>query len=114
MILSIAEKILHDFGVMVYRENINDQIKDAEKVLSQTVKAQEKKVKQGVDLVNKVDRNKQQKINLEQKLKENAEELIQLQKDIEQNKLDQGASSVEVEKVKKAVEAVKAKLLQVE
>jgi hypothetical protein len=111
---SIAEKILHDFGVMVYRENINDQIKDAEKVLSQTVKAQEKKVKQGVDLVNKVDRNKQQKINLEQKLKENAEELIQLQKDIEQNKLDQGASSVEVEKVKKAVEAVKAKLLQVE
>ncbi|MEY3451017.1 MAG: hypothetical protein RL711_842, partial [Bacteroidota bacterium] len=86
---STAEKILHDFAVMVYREDINDQIKDAEKVLSQTVKVQDKKVRLGGDLVNKVERNKQQKLNLEQKLRDNADELIQLQKDIEQNKLDQ-------------------------
>jgi hypothetical protein len=111
---STAEKILHDFAVMVYREDINDQIKDAEKVLLQTVKVQEKKVKLGTDLVNKVERNGQQKINLEQKLKENAAELVQLHKDIEQNKLDQAASVIEVDKVKNAVEAVKAKLLKVE
>ena len=111
---SIAEKILHDFAVMVYREDINDQIKDAEKVLSQTVKVQDKKVRLGGDLVNKVERNKQQKLNLEQKLRDNADELIQLQKDIEQNKLDQAASVIEVGKVKNAVEAVKAKLLKVE
>lgn len=109
-----AEKILHDFAVMVYREDINDQIKDAEKVLSQTVKVQEKKVKQGTDLANKIERNKRQKVELEQKLKENAEELIQLQKDTEQNKLDQAAAEVEVEKVKKSVDAVKAKLQKVE
>ncbi|MEY3417949.1 MAG: hypothetical protein RL060_2061 [Bacteroidota bacterium] len=111
---STAEKILHDFAVMVYREDINDQIKDAEKVLSQTVKVQDKKVRLGGDLVNKVERNKQQKLNLEQKLRDNADELIQLQKDIEQNKLDQAASVIEVGKVKNAVEAVKAKLLKVE
>ncbi len=111
---TIAEKILHDFAVMVYREDINDQIKDAEKVLSQTVKTQDKKVRIGSDLVNKVERNKQQKLTLEQKLRDNADELLQLQKDIEQNKLDQAASVVEVGKVKNAVEAVKAKLLKVE
>lgn len=109
-----AEKILHDFGVMLYREDINDQIKDAEKVLSQTVKLQEKKLKQGVDLLSKTEKNKQNKLVLEQKLKENAEELIQLQKDTEQNKLDQNAAAIEVDKVKLSVEAVKAKLLKVE
>jgi hypothetical protein len=41
-------------------------ISDAEKVLSQTVKVQEKKVKQGTDLANKIEKNKRQKIELEQ------------------------------------------------
>ena len=51
---------------------------------------------------------------IEQKIKDNAAELIQLQKDIEQNKLDQQKAGQDVEKMKKALEVVKAKMNTIE
>jgi hypothetical protein len=108
-----AEKILNDFALQCYREDINEQIEEAEKAVSDAVKAQEKQVKEGESLLRSVDRNKQEKANLEQKLKDNAAELVKLQQDIEQNKKDQAVAAQDVEKMKKALEAVKAKLAQV-
>jgi hypothetical protein len=108
-----AEKILNEFALQAYRDDINDQIQEAEKALANSVKAQEKQVKEGENLVRSVEKNKQEKANLERKLKENADELVQLQKDIEQNKKDQAAAAQDVEKMKKALEAVKNKLNQV-
>lgn len=108
-----AEKILNDFSILCYKDDINSQIKDAEKALANSVKAQEKEVKEGEDLVKDVEKNKQDKINLEQKIKENGEQAIQLQKDIAKNKTDQAAAGQDVEKMKKAVEVVKAKLTTV-
>jgi hypothetical protein len=105
-----AEKILYDFAVLCYRDDINAQIKDAEKALANSVKDQEKEIKEGEQLVNDVEKNKQEKIALEQKIKENGEQAVQLQKDIVQNKTDQTTAAGEVEKMKKAVEVVKAKL----
>jgi len=109
-----AEKILHDFGVMLYREDINEKIKEAEKVLTKTVEVQEKKLKEAEDLKRKIEKNKLQKIQLEQKLVDNANELVQLNQRTEQNKLDQEAAAKDVEKVKRQMEAVKTKLTQVE
>jgi archaellum component FlaG (FlaF/FlaG flagellin family) len=105
-----AEKILHDFAILCYKDDINNQIKEAEKALAGSVKNQEKETKEGQDLVKDVEKNKQEKINLEQKIVQNGKDLEQLQKDIAQNKTDQGAAAAEVEKMKKAVEVVKQKL----
>jgi hypothetical protein len=108
-----AEKILNDFAILCYKDDINSQIKDAEKALANSVKAQEKEVNQGQDLLKDVEKNKQDKINLEQKIKENGEQAVQLQKDIAKNKTDQAAAGQDVEKMKKALEVVKAKLTTV-
>jgi hypothetical protein len=105
-----AEKILHDFAVSCYRDDINNQIKEAEKALAGSVKSQEKEVKEGQDLIKDVEKNKQEKINLEQKIVQNGKDLEQLQKEISQNKTDQGSAATEVEKMRKAVEVVKQKL----
>lgn len=108
-----AEKILNDFALQCYRDDVNEQIEEAEKALSSAVKAQEKEVKEGEGLVRDVERNKQEKATLEQKLKQNGEDLIRLQSNIEQNKKDQAAAGQDVEKMKKALEVVKAKLAAV-
>ncbi|MBX9853855.1 MAG: hypothetical protein K2X86_19095 [Cytophagaceae bacterium] len=107
---SAAEKILYEFAIQAYRDDKNEQIEEAEKAVATAVKAQEKKVKEGQDIVKDVENNKQEKINLEQKLKENGEKLVQLQKDIEQNKKDQATAAENVEKVRKALELKKAEL----
>jgi hypothetical protein len=109
-----AEKILHDFAVLCYRDDITNQIKEAEKALANSVKTQEKEVKEGQDLVKDVEKNKQDKIALEQKIIQNGKDLEQLQKDIAQNKTDQGSAAADVEKMKKAVEVVKSKLTTID
>lgn len=105
-----ASQVLTDFAAACYRDDINNQIADAEKALSKTVKSYEKEVKQGEDLKKAVERNKQEKANLEQKLVDNANQLKTLQSDIEKNKTDQKTAQQEVDKMKKAVEVVKQKL----
>ena len=110
----ITEKILHDFGVMLYHEDINEDIKNAEKVLLKTVSAQERIVNEGIDTRKKIDKNKLQKQQLEQKLKENAQELINLEEQIEKNKLNQEKASKDVEKVRKALETTRERLSKVE
>src|SRR5690554_6758909 len=53
-----AKKILHDFATQAYRDDINEQIKAAEKALASSVKNQEKEIKEGEDLVKAVEKNK--------------------------------------------------------
>jgi hypothetical protein len=110
----IAEKILHDFGVMMYHEDINEDIKNAEKVLLKTVSAQEKVVNEGIETRKKIEKNKLQKQQLEQKLKDNAQELINLEEQIEKNKLNQDKAAKDVEKVRKALETTRERLSKVE
>ncbi|HEY8401510.1 MAG TPA: chromosome segregation ATPase [Cytophagaceae bacterium] len=105
-----AKKILHEFAAQAYRDDINEQIKAAEKALASSVKNQEKEIKEGEDLVKAVEKNKQEKLALENKLVENAKELEQLKKNIEKNKEEQAAAAQDVEKMKKALEVVKQKL----
>jgi hypothetical protein len=105
-----AEKILQEFAYSAYVEDINEQIKDAEKALSGAVKSHEKEIKNGERLVSDVDKNKKEKEKLQAALEQNAKDLDQLHKDIESNKKDQKAANEEVEKMKKAVEVVKQKV----
>ena len=109
-----AEKLLHDFGVSMYIQDVNQQVKEAEEAVADASKKQERKLRDGENLVKKVDSNKEEKLRLEQKLKDNAQELINLQKAQEQNKLDQAEAAKEVERMKKAVEVTKQKLKSIE
>lgn len=109
-----AQKFLHDFGVSMYIQDVNAQVKEAEGALDDATKKQERKIKDGENLVKKVDNNKEDKARLEQKLKDNAQELVDLQKAQEQNKLDQAEAAKDVEKMKKAVEVTKQKLKNIE
>jgi len=105
-----ASQILTDFAAACYRDDINEQIEEAEKALSKTVKDYEKEVKEGESLVRDVEHNKQEKASLEQRLADNATELTTLQNNIQQNKTDQQKAQQDVEKMKQAVEVVKSKL----
>ena len=108
-----AEKILHDFGVTAYKNEINNQIKEAEKQLDKTLKAQNKTEKDGENLENKLKKNGEDKIKLENDLVKNKEDKIQLEKEIESNKEDQKKMKGEVGKSEKALEIVKEKLNKV-
>lgn len=108
------EKILHNFGVTAYKEDIMEQIADAEKALGKTVKDQEKTIKDGENLQSDFEDNAEEKIRLENALKDNAAKKQQLTQDIEQNKKDKERMAGEVDKMKKAVDVVKQKLNQVQ
>lgn len=109
-----AEKLLRDFAAQCYRDDINDQIADAEKALEASTKKQERTIKDGENLKGDLEKNAKDKIDLENRLKQNAQDKVTLEKNIEQNKTDQSAAAQDVEKMKKALEAVKLKLNGIE
>lgn len=111
---SALEKILYNFGVNAYKEDIMVQIADAEKALDKTVKTQDKTIKEGESLQSNFKDNAEEKIKLENSLKDNAAKKEQLTRDIEQNKKDKERMTSEVDKMKKAVDVVKQKLNQVQ
>jgi hypothetical protein len=109
-----AVKLLHDFGVNLYIQDINIQIKEVEKVLSFAVKDQEKMMVKAESIRSSIARNRQEKMKLDQRLAENLLEYKLQVTDSIQNVKNQIASTENVDKMKKAVEAVKAKISKVE
>jgi hypothetical protein len=109
-----AEKILHDFGVAMYMEDINDQIKDAEDAVKSASDMELKKGREAEKLAREKEKNIQEKLKLLEELKENKADSVQTANEIVQNKLDQKAAAAETDKMKQALEIVRAKLLKVE
>jgi len=109
-----AKKILHDFGVAMYIEDINDQVKDAEDAVKSASDMQVKKGKEQEKLYRDKDKVAQEKVKLLEELKVNKSDSIQTAQEIVQNGLDQQAATAETQKLKKALEIVRAKLLKVE
>ena len=108
--VSSVEKILKDFGIKAYTEDINIQIADAEKAVDKASKDNDKIVKDGEKLSTNLEQNATQKQSLEKQLEENAKQKVELEAEIEQNKSDQAASTKDVEKMNKALELVKNKI----
>lgn len=109
-----ARRILHDFAVMLYREDMNEQIKEAERAVLTTVKSHERKTQDGKNLEHKLAKNKEEKKKLEQALIDNAKEHERLLKEIEQNKLQLEATFEEIGKVRKLAEIKKNKLAEIQ
>lgn len=101
-----AEKILYNFAVEVYREEIQEQIDEATDALEDAQKDLDKEVKEGEDLVDDIADNKET-------IKKLQEENVQLEKDVEQNKQDQKALQEVIKTRQAELEKVKEKLTQV-
>lgn len=110
---SSAKQLLESFALSCYKEDLMDQVKEAEDALGSSVKKQEKVIKEGEKLVSSIESNKKEKEKLEQAIAKNASDKTQLESDLEQNKKDQGASKDEVGKMKKALELKQTELNQV-
>ena len=109
-----ARKLLHEFAVQQYRDDLNEQIKEADEVVDDAVRTHEKKVAQGENFQKQLERNAQEKIKLQKELEENARELEKLKNNIEQNKTDQATALEEIKKVRKVSEDKKSKLSSIQ
>ncbi|OKL39218.1 DNA repair ATPase [Pontibacter flavimaris] len=108
-----AEKFMRAFAQKLYRDDVFRQINAAEDVLKATKAEQDRVVKEANSLQLSIERNKQRRKELEAELVRNAEDLKQLEQDVQVNQQKQELSRQRVQDMEKAVDAVRAKLLQV-
>lgn len=105
---------LHDFGVAMYIQDINKQIREAENVLLSEVKQQEKSYLNGTKISSNLAKIKTDRIVLLQKLVENDSSFVQVKRDSVQNGLIQKENNEKIEKLKRAVDMIKSKITKVE
>ncbi len=108
-----AEGFMLAFARKAYKEDIFRQINQAEEVLKATKEEQARVAKQAKDIQGSIEKNHQRKLQLEAELVKNAEDLKKLEQEVQHNLKQQDASKKQVEEMEKAVDAVRAKLLQV-
>jgi len=107
------KKFLYEFGVQIYRSDVGDQITQAEKVVDLSVKAQEKKVSEGNNLKNKLERSYKERKKLIQNLEDNTINTRKLKQDSIRNVAEQDQALEEIKKVREVLEQKKSKLNQI-
>ncbi|WP_205501817.1 DNA repair ATPase [Rufibacter psychrotolerans] len=105
-----GEAFLQQFARNLYKQDIAQQVADAEKVVLNSQAAADQVVRQANEIQSRIVRNQQKKQEIEAALAENARELESLKKEVENNLKQQEAAKAEVENMQRAVEIVKAKL----
>lgn len=107
------KKMLYDFAVEQYRQDLINQITEAERVVSLAVKAHDKRTDEGAGIKNRILRNKKDRLRLLNDLEHNAEDLKKLRQDSIRNVAEQETALDEISKVRKIAEEKKLKLGQV-
>lgn len=110
---SSAASLLEKFALSCYKEDLLEQVKEAEDALDSSLKKEGKTIKQGEKLISDLESNKKEKEKLQQAIVDNDKEKGQLDSDMEQNKKDQSAAKQEVDKMKKALELKQKELSKV-
>jgi hypothetical protein len=105
-----AETFVRDFARKLYREDVDRQILEAEKVLTSTQAEETRVIKTADDIKRNIEKNKQRKIELEAEIARNTQELTQLNLDTENNIKQQATAKQNVENMRQAVEVVKNKV----
>ncbi|MGV3538763.1 MAG: DNA repair ATPase [Rufibacter sp.] len=105
-----GEAMLQQFARNVYKQDVQNQISDAEKVLLNSQSEADRVVRQAQEIQDRIAKNQLKKQELEAALVANAQELEQLNRDVETNLKQQEAAKKEVENMRQAVEIVKAKM----
>ena len=109
-----AKKAMTEFVKSLYRDDLNDQIEAAEKVVDVASRTHDKTVQMGEHLRRQLERNGQDQISLQKQLEEKRQEAERLKQELVQNKNDQEATLEEIRKVRKIAEDKKVKLLQMQ
>ena len=107
-----VKKMLYDFALEQYRQDVITQMSEAERVVSLAVKAHDKRESEGKSIKYKIIRNKKEKIRLLQDLDDNALQLKKLRTDSIQNVNEQETALEEISKVRKIAEDKKLRLSQ--
>jgi hypothetical protein len=102
-----AEKILNDFVEII---NLQESVRNQEKMMEEVVDKQKKAIKTGDKLVRAIEDNKREKEKLLKKIEENRLDLERLLTDVEKNKKDQIIMGENVNVQNKKVEEAKAKV----
>lgn len=108
-----AENFLRGFAKKLYRDDVFRQINAAEDVLAATKAEQDRVVKEANSIQLSIEKNKERRQELEAELVRNADELKQLEQNVQLNLQKQELSRQRVQDMEKAVDAVRAKLLEV-
>lgn len=103
------EKILKDFGVKFYRDQIQVQVDESTRASLAVDKQKQRLSNENKNLTIKLEDNKREKLQLEKSLEANRLENEMLLKKIEKNKHDQDSVSLAGEQIKKVVEMHKEK-----
>ncbi|QNL21411.1 hypothetical protein HZR84_05500 [Hyphobacterium sp. CCMP332] len=105
-----ASNMLHQFGVDVYVNEINEDIAEADRVIDNAAREYDRLLRVSDNLDKRLEKNRFDRIKLEEKLVENANDSTQLKLQMQQNTTDQGNALKEIEKLKQARESIRAKL----
>ena len=108
-----VRKMLYDFAIEQYRQDLIKQISEAERVVNLAVKAHDKRTNEGESLRSKIARNKKEKVRLLKDLEDNGNNLRKLRADSVQNASEQETALEEIKKVRQIAEEKKQKLGQV-
>lgn len=108
-----AENLLHQFGVDVYVNEINEDIAEADRVINNAAKEYDRLLRLSTSLEKQQEKIHYEKIKLEEKLVENQNDSIQVSLQMQQNTTDQENALMEIEKLKQARESIRARLEEV-
>ncbi|HEY5691703.1 MAG TPA: hypothetical protein VIS49_09620, partial [Cyclobacteriaceae bacterium] len=98
------EKEVYRFGIIYYKDKIQEQIDEAQRAHDATTRQSQRLVNQNKDLNIQLGNNEQEKIKLEERLQSNALEHAVLLQKIENNKLAQDSVMSATEQIKKVIE----------
>jgi hypothetical protein len=105
-----AKKLLHQFGVDIYVNEINEDIAEADRVINNAAKEYDRLLRISTNLDKRLEKNRYEKIKLEEKLVENINDSTQIMLQMQQNSTDQENALKEIEKLKQARESIRARL----
>lgn len=103
-------KMVYDFALEQYRNDLKKQIEEAERVVNLAVKAHDKRSREGEDIRYKLGRNRKEKIRLLMDLENNAGNLQKLLSDSTRNVAEKETALEEINKVRQIAEERKQKL----
>ena len=98
------EKEVYRFGIIYYKDKIQEQIDEAQRAHDATTRQSQRLVNQNKDLNIQLGNNEQEKIKLEERLQSNALEHAVLLQKIENNKLAQDSVMSATEQIKNVIE----------
>jgi hypothetical protein len=107
------ERLLSEFVLLYLRNEVQNQINEAERAVSFTSKNHQKLLREKSDLENKIERNQQERERLAQEIIDLEAKSVDLKSQLETNGKNLEQTEKDLEKIKEVLETYKLKLLNI-